>query len=462
MQPAPDPAAEPPVHVELGKARRGLWRNLVAARRNILEVVPNGTRHHRMLSSSMLGRRFHLLTDPEGLRHVLKDRVEDYPKAPESLGLLKRALGKSLFMVHGQEWRFQRRAVAPVFAPRNLQALAPIMADAASRASERLAAGETGRPTDIGAEMLHTAFDVIAEVSFAGPSAVPREVILRAIDEYLDSTGKVSVLDFAGLPGWVPRPERLLTSRALRETKRAADAAIEARRKTPNPGTQTLLDLMIEAEDPRSGRRMTTEELRDNLITFLIAGHETTALTLSWALYLLAYRPDVQERARAQVRNVLRAGQTANAGVTHEDVAKMPFLRMILHETMRLYPPVAMHLRRARAHDTVAGTEIRPGDTLILPIYSLHRSRLWWKAPDHFRPGRFSDMSKIDRFAYLPFLGGPRICVGAEFAMLEMMIVLATLLRDHRFALAPGRLPEPQLILSLRSRTGFWLDVSPA
>lgn len=443
-----------PAHIPLGKAKHGVWQNLLAARRNIFEILPRGTQHHPILSSSLLGRRFHLVMDPDGLRRILKDAVDDYPKAPETDSVLRKAMGKSLFMAHGEEWRFQRRAAAPVFAPRNMAALSPVMIEAAREAVGRLDGREN--PVDIGSEMLRIAFDVIAEVSFAGPSAVPREMILAAIDHYLEKTGKISLLDFLGLPGWVPRPERLFMGRALRQTKRAADAAIEARRLKPNPGTRTLLDMLIEAEDPVSGRRMTTEELRDNLITFLIAGHETTALTLSWALYLLAFRPEVQERARREVDKVL-SGEVAK----YEELGELQFLRRVLYETMRLYPPIAMHLRRAMKADEICGTEIRPGDTMILPVYSMHRSLRLWKVPNQFRPQRFADMSRIDRFAYLPFLGGPRICLGADFAMTEMLIVLSTLLKRYRFSLVPDRLPEPHLILSLRSRTGFWLNVEP-
>jgi cytochrome P450 len=199
---------------------------------------------------------------------------------------------------------------------------------------------------------------------------------------------------------------------------------------------------------------MSTAELRDNLLTFIVAGHETTALALSWAFYLLAHHPDIQSRAHKEASTALN-GSIATA----DDLPQLPFIRAVLDETLRLYPPAAFASRTALAADTLCGREVRKGDTVMLPFYALHRSHLHWEDPDQFRPDRFMDRSKIDRFTYLPFGDGPRICIGASFAIQEAVIVLATLLSRFRFEPIPGKNPDPVMILTLRPQGGVWLKI---
>ena len=199
---------------------------------------------------------------------------------------------------------------------------------------------------------------------------------------------------------------------------------------------------------------MTVDELRDNLLTFIVAGHETTALTLAWSLYLCAFDPQVQDAARAEAQAVLgdRAATTA-------DVANLPLTRRIVDEALRLYPPAAFLARTARKADTLCGREIRPNDTVVLPIYALHRHHKLWADPDAFDPSRFADPKAIDRFAYLPFGDGPRICIGASFALQEAVIILATQLARFKFTPIPGKAPKPVMILTLRPEGGVWLGV---
>ena len=176
-------------------------------------------------------------------------------------------------------------------------------------------------------------------------------------------------------------------------------------------------------------------------------------LTLAWSLYLCAFDQGVQDKARAQAQSVLR-GRAA----TGEDVANLPFIRQIADEALRLYPPAGMISRTAQKADTLCGRDIRPGDTCIIPIYALHRNHLLWDDPDAFRPERFADRKAVDRYAYLPFGDGPRICIGASFALQETVIILATLLSRFRFTPVKGRDPKPVMILTLRPEGGVWLN----
>jgi cytochrome P450 len=441
-----------PVRASLAPAPLGILATLRTGRRNLLELIPEAATLAPIVSGTS-GKRWHMITDPEALRRVLRDKLDDYPKSDVTKLILGPGIGESLFIAEGQDWLWQRRTAAPVFSHRNVAALAPVMSAAADRASDRIDTG-VGRAIDAFEEMVTATFEVISDVTFSGGAGFDRAAVHRALEMYIGQTARVSLLDVIGAPAWVPRPSRMVSGTALRDMKRVADAAIDRRRSTGGPDIPDLLDLLLAGEDPKSGRRMTTAELRDNLLTFIIAGHETTALTLAWSLYLCAFDPAVQSAARDQARGVL-----GDRAATAADVAALPLIRRIVDEALRLYPPAAFLSRTAQARDHLCGRPIQPGDTVILPIYALHRHQALWRDPDRFDPDRFLDPKAIDRFAYLPFGDGPRICIGATFALQEAVIILATLLARFRFAPIPGKAPKPVMILTLRPEGGVWLGV---
>lgn len=452
MLPVMDAATPLPARVRLVDRPLGIFATAMTARRNVLELIP-GIALRQPIVSGRLGIRWHMVMDPECLRHILKDRVEDYPKSDVTKLILEPAIGDSLFIAEGAHWRWQRRAAAPAFAQRHVNALAPVMSAAADASCRRLAA--CAGPVDLFAETVAATFEVISDVTFSGHGGFERDAVHQAIDGYIAQTAKVSLLDVLGLPGWVPRPGRMLAGGGLRRMKAIADQAIAARAEAAaRDGPPDLLDLLLDAQDPETGRAMNRDELRDNLLTFIVAGHETTALTLAWALYLCAFDPAVQTRAAAEARAALGT-RTATAA----DLEALPLIHRIVNEALRLYPPAAFLSRTARAHDRLCGREVRPGDTVMLPIYALHRHHLLWDRPDAFDPDRFLDPP--DRFAFLPFGAGPRICIGASFAIQEAVIILATLLARFRFSALPGRDPVPRMILTLRPGGGVWLDVTP-
>ncbi|QYZ70076.1 cytochrome P450 [Neotabrizicola shimadae] len=454
-RPVPAPETRLPVRVPLGTKPLGIWGSLQAGRRNVLGLVPEIAVRQPIVSGTT-GKRWHMVMDPAALRHILRDAVDNYPKSVVTKLILEPAIGDSLFVAEGREWLWQRRTAAPVFSHRNVAALAPVMTAAAERASARLMQAP-GRAANLFDEMVAATFEVIADVTFSGGEGFDRAAVHRAIEQYIGQTAKVSILDILGAPPWVPRPSRLIAGSAMRETKRMADLAIDRRRSEGAKPVPDLLDLLMAGEDRQTGRKMTTAELRDNLLTFIVAGHETTALTLSWALYLCAFDPAVQAEARAEAQQVL-----GDRAATAEDVARLPLTRRIVDEALRLYPPAAFLSRTAMAEDRLCGREVRRGDTVILPIYALHRHRLLWSDPDAFLPSRFADPKSVDRFAFLPFGDGPRICIGANFAIQEAVIILSTLLARFRFAPIPGRDPKPVMILTLRPEGGVWLMIDRA
>jgi cytochrome P450 len=403
-----------------------LLETLRAARRNVLEIIP-GLSYVQPMLSGRLGSRWHMVQDPGA---------------------------------EGDSWRWQRRTVAPVFAPRNVIALAPVMTATAERAAQRLA--RSGGEAEMVSEMFSATFDVICDVALSGREHFDAQVYGQAIIRYFETVGRASVLDFLHVPNWMPRPGAILGKGSVRTMHAMVARAIEERRRKIAAGatraTDDLLDYMLKAEDAETGRRMTPEELLHNMQFFIVGGHETTALTLSWALLLLAGDAQTQERARAEARAAL-----GNAPAGAEHIALTPYVNQVIEEAMRLYPPVGLLARSVRRPDLLAGREVLPNDTLFMPIFALHRHRMWWDDPDAFDPDNFAPekTAKRDRYLYLPFGAGPRVCVGANFAMMQAHIILATLLARFRFAPGDGPPPVPTMSMTVRPEGGVRLMVTP-
>ena len=437
-----------PVH------RRRLSRIETAfiARRNVLEIIPGLAYRQPIVSGDML-IRWHMLADPGGMKRVMLDNLANYPKSEIMRRMLRPAIGESLFNADGAEWKWQRQAVAPVFTHRNVVALAPAMSATAERVSKKLAAA--GGRAEIVSAMLTATFDVICDVALSGHDHFDSATFSRAITQYFQTAGRASLLDFLGFPEWFPRPGELLAGTSVRTMHGMVASAIEARRKDGPSAADDLLDHMLVAEDPETGHRMNPQELIRNMQFFIVAGHETTALAISWALYLLANSPAHQEQAREEAKAQLN-GRAASA----QDSAAMPFILQVLEEAMRLYPPVGLLARTVVEKDELCGRTMRPNDTVFLPIWALHRHQMWWEEPERFDPNRFDSVRgpRRDKYQYLPFGAGPRVCVGADFAMMQAQIILATLI--GRFRVKPS-LPEPHPVMTMtvRPAPGVFLEL---
>lgn len=425
-----------------------------AAKRNLLELIP-AIAYRQPIVTGRMGVRWHMVQDPGALRRIFLDNAENYPKSEVMLRMLRPAVGNSLFTSQGAAWRWQRRAVAPVFAQRNVAALAPLMTATAERACQRLA--NAGAAAEMVGEMLSATFDVICEVALSGRAHFDAKVYGAAIVKYFETAGKASILDFLRVPYWIPRPGELLGAGAAHTMLAMVAKAIEARRSEASGKADDLLDFLLNARDRETGKTMTPTDVLHNMQFFIVAGHETTALALSWALQLLALHSDVQDRARAEATAVL--GDRA-AGAA--DLEAMPLIGQILDESMRLYPPVGLLAREVLADDVLCGRTIHAGDAVFLPLYALHRHELLWEAPEVFDPGRFTPeaVRERDRYAYLPFGAGPRVCVGANFAMMQAGIILSTLLTRFAFAPGPQPLPTPTMAMTVRPDPGVTLGIT--
>ncbi len=449
MKPIIPPTIEPPTKP------LGILASLRAVRRNVLSVLPEISYTQPIVTGTTGPARWHMVQGPEGLKRIFLDNVDNYPKSEVMIRMLRPAVGSSLFTSDGAQWRWQRGAIAPVFSSRNVASLAPVMSATAERASQRIAA--TSGPAEMVREMLSATFDVICEVALSGREHFDADTYGAAITRYFLTVGRASLLDFLDAPTWVPRPGEILGRGAVRTMHKMVARAIEERRKQDRGTAEDLLDYMMRAEDPDTGRRMTSEDLLHNMQFFIVAGHETTALALAWSLFLLAHDEPAQDRARAQAQRVLG---TDAAGAN--DLADMPFVESVIEEAMRLYPPVGLVARNVLHDDQLYDREIRSNDTVFLNFYALHRHRLLWDNPDLFDPDNFAPAQKADRdrYRYLPFGAGPRVCVGANFAMMQAQIILATLLARFHFTPA-GTPPMPVMHMTVRPEPGVTLQAKP-
>ena len=441
-----------PVGAPVHRRRLSRLETALVARRNVLEIIPALSYRQPMVSGEML-LRWHMLADPGGLKRVMLDNLANYPKSEIMRRMLRPAIGNSLFNADGADWKWQRQAVAPVFTHRNVVALAPAMTATAERACHRLA--NSGR-AEIVSEMLTATFDVICDVALSGREHFDGKTFSKAITQYFQTAGRASLLDFLGFPQWFPRPGELLAASSVHTMHDMVAAAIEARRKEASGGADDLLNHMLAARDPETGQQMSKEELVHNMQFFIVAGHETTALALSWALYLLAHSPEWQEHVRAQAAARLQ-GRAAGP----QDLDAMPLVEQVLDEAMRLYPPVGLLARTAVAKDELCGRTVQPNDIVFLPIWALHRHEMWWERPTKFDPGRFApeNRGKLNKYQYLPFGAGPRVCVGADFAMMQARIILATLVSQFRFTPASPS-PRPVMMMTVRPEPGVFLNIA--
>ena len=445
-----------PPTIDAPREPLGVLASLRAVQKNALSILPSISFTQPIVSGRTGLGHWHMVQGPEGLRRIFLDNVDNYPKSEVMIRMLRSAVGESLFTSEGPRWRWQRRAIAPVFATRNVRSLAPMMTQTAERATTRIA--EHSGPVEIVREMLSATFDVICEVALSGQDYIDAEEYGAAIVQYFVTAGRASLLDFLDLPHWVPRPGELRSRGAVRTMHRMVAKAIEARRESGPGELEDLLDYMLKAEDPETGRQMTPTDLLHNMQFFIVAGHETTALALAWCLYLISNDDAVQARAHEEARSVL--GERA-AGV--DDLPRAPYVEQVLQEAMRLYPPVGLLARNVLAPDELYERQIRPRDTVFLNIYALHRHTLYWDQPDAFDPEHFAPdkVEARDRFEYLPFGAGPRICVGANFAMMQAQIILMTLLARFRFSPA-GPPPKPVMHMTIRPDPGVTLQATPA
>ncbi len=456
---APVPTPPPPGAAPQGviTAAQGLSLSLIRkVVRNPIEALPPEVFHHLVVRGGGRPGQAVYVLDPELIQEVLVRRSEAFGKTPDNKRVLGPALGDGLLTAEGAHWRWQRRAAAPAFQPARVAALAPAMLASARETRDRWLA-RPGRTLRLNHEMMRTTFDIILATMLSGPGAVDPARFESAITDTLTPIGWSLALTLLRLPEWTPYPGR---TRARRGTAylREATAHLVAERRSAPEGRTDLLTLLQAAADPEDGRAMSDGEIVDNLLTFIAAGHETTALGLSWTLHLLSRHPDVEARVLAEIDAVTGGEEVSPGHLEH-----MPYVRQVFSEAMRLYPPAPILTRQAREALELGGLALEAGAIVLMPVYALHRHRRLWDDPERFDPDRFSPQAVASRhrFAFMPFGGGPRICIGGAFAMQEAVAVLAVLLQRLRVKGTGGPDPTPTMRVTLRPSPEVEVTVEP-
>ncbi|MEL6317055.1 MAG: cytochrome P450 [Pseudomonadota bacterium] len=457
----PAPPARP-----LG-ALRGFW----ALYQNPIRFWPEELYETGLMSTPLFGRKFVAMADPGMARALLLEDADAYVKSAVQDRVLKPVLGDSLLTTDGAVWRRQRRIAAPAFRPAAVAAYAPVMLAAGRAAGARLAQAG-GETRDVMPELVRATLDVVADTLFLteGWGAEARAQLAADIGVWLENMGRADPLDILGAPNWAPRPWKLAGRGAARRFRQAAEAIV-ARKRAEGARGDTLTDRLLRAADPEeeAGAGLTDAEVVDNVTTLVAAGHETTALALTWTLYLLARSPELQAALRAEAADCgLWAADPEDAAALAAAADAAALHDRVLREAMRLFPPAAATGRSVARETRLGPLSLAPGDHVTLVTYALHRRAAVWGADAAaFDPARFGpDRAPADRFAYLPFGDGPRVCIGARFAMLEATLLLAGVLRAAELAPPAGggarEAVEPVLRVTLRPRGGMPLAARPA
>ena len=432
----------------------GFFGALRAITDNPITIWPEALYRERVYIGQMGGQRFVHVASPELAQGVLLDHADAFIRAKLATRLLKPALGEGLLTSEGETWRRQRRIAAPAFRVKALRALVPVMSAAGRCTADRLATAPG--LVDVMPAMTQATLDVIVDTMLrVGGPGIDRDALARNVGVYIESSGTPDLLDAFNAPRWLKNPLKWRGRAAVRRLREAARQAVLAA-QAPSEGDATLTELLVAAADPETGGRMTEPELIDNIVTFISAGHETTALALTWSLYLLAQAPALQEALAAEAAAVA-GGAPIDAG--HVDALTLH--AQVIDEAMRLYPPAALVGRSAQRDVTLEDAdgplEIRRGDEVAVATYVMHRHHALWEDPSAFRLGR----EPKHRFAYLPFGAGPRICIGLRFAMMEAVAILASMTPRLRFAPGPARKVEPVMRITLRPKGGMPLAIAP-
>ena len=399
-------------------------------RRNPLELWGPAAYREEVLRGRFLGREQIMVNAPDAIRHVLVANNDNYGRNIGTKRVLQPVLGNGLFLAEGEAWRHQRRTVAPALAPRAMPVLARHVVLATEEEAE-LARAARGRPVDLLQHLQHLALTVAGRSMFSLEMAEFGGALRAMLLRYARGYARPGFLDLL-LPASVRSPLDIGRAAFRADWLRLIDRVIDARERqaerAPADRPRDLFDLLAAARDPETGAGFGRAQLRDEVATLILAGHETTAATLFWACYAAARLPEHQERV---------AEEAAGADLSPENAAaslkRLRFTRAFVDETLRLYPPAFLIVREALGPDTVGGKRIAPGTVVSVSPWVLHRHRRRWRNPDGFDPARFlPGAPQPDRYAYMPFGTGPRVCVGAQFALTEAVLVLARLLRAFR------------------------------
>ena len=443
---------------EIRKKRPSPLTRIIKGRHSSLDVLFERSYSMKMGEFTGIRRRFYFLTQPDIVDRILGEDVERYPKSDLMGTILYQILGNGVFVSNGEVWKRQRRMMNPAFEFARISEVFPLMMQAADAMRERLDKVADGRDVAMDFEMTHVTADIIFRTIFSEP--IPpedAESIFDAFNNYQELAYIHGVWNMAGLPQAlsIPRLRAIRHARNIRgPLARMVRKRFELLETNPENKPQDILQSLIEAQD-NDGSKFTEKELIDQIAVMFLAGHETSASALSWALYLVAQDRDIQDRMHAETE--LAFGQEGGLQPRHFKFLKLT--RDVFRETLRLYPPVSFVPRDITVPETMRDKKLKKGSAIFISLWLMQRHREIWKNPDTFDPDRFSrdDEKEAIRSAYMPFSQGPRVCLGASFALQEAAIILSMIAHHYEIAPVEGHVPRPVARLTLRSENGIRL-----
>lgn len=404
-------------------------RRIAVIRQNMIASWGQRAYEEDVIKGRFFFRNSFILNKPDAIRHILLNNYQNYTRTPAGIRMLRPVLGQGLLIAEGQAWLHQRRTLAPAFTPRATANLVPHMTAVLDETVTKLQARNDGN-VDLREVMQRMTLEIAGRTMFSFGMDRHGATLRNFVMEYGQRLGRPYFLDMLLPVSW-PSPMDFERARFRKRWTAFVATLIAERRaagKKEGAPPRDLFDLMDEARDPETGKGFSDEQLVDEVATMILAGHETTATALSWALYLLALDPQTQEEVASETK-----GQRVD---NMADIERMKFTRAVIEETMRLYPPAFLIARAALDKDDAAGVAIEKGDIIMIAPWLLHRHEKLWDQPNAFIPKRFMSATPPDRFAYLPFGAGPRVCIGAPFAQAESVLALARLIGGFRVELA--------------------------
>ncbi|MES2978747.1 MAG: cytochrome P450 [Pseudomonadota bacterium] len=432
-----------------------------SARRSWIDGLYDRSYRMQMGELHLPGVHLYMVNDPAVVKRVLQEESADFPKSALLGDALRPLLGESVFTTNGAMWRRQRDMMNPAFAQARLQVAFPVMKDAADDMLKRLASLPDGAEHDVEVEMTFVTADIIFRTIFSKPLAGPdAHRVFEAFARFQALAPKLMLPAMYAMR-WLVWPWDVWRSRrAAREIRGLLEALIRPRFEAyQRDGVSLTVDILaafMAARDPQTGRAFSFDELVDQVAMLFLAGHETSASALTWACYLLAKAPDVQERVKGEL-----SARLQGRSVEQSDLKQLELTWNVFRETLRLFPPVGFMVRESAKACTLRDKAVPQGASVLISPWLIQRHRLWWQEPDAFNPDRYQDEKTREslRTAYLPFGEGPRVCIGAAFALQEAVLILASLVGSFLLEAVPGHVPQPVGRLTIRSGNGVRLKL---
>jgi len=403
----------------------------------------------------VVGMRFvfspaYLIYHPDDVKHVLQENHFNYNKDIFTYHVLKPVLGSGLFTNDGESWLRQRRLMQPAFHRKRLVTYVTLMADAIDAMLESWQSRQKAdEPLDIAEEMMRLTLRIVGQALFSIDLSQETSTVGQAVTTLVKLLGDYVYAPFPPISIPIPRNRHMQT--AIHELDTVTFGIIKERREHTTD-TGDLLSMLLLARDEETGEGMNDQQVHDEVMTLLLAGHETTANALTWTWYLLSQHPEIEGRLHDELAAVLDGNSP-----TIEHLPHLTYTSMVLQEALRLYPPIWVLSRKAISDDELGGFPIPQGSMVILSPYATHRHPAFWEQPEVFDPERFTPERVAARphYAHFPFGGGPRLCIGSNFALMEAQLVLATVAQHYRLRLAPGHPVVPEAKITLRPRYGM-------